>query len=263
MQRVAVSAAGPAASVLLAPLCLLLPVPRWEAAFLVLCAIAAGLQDLVPASTPNGGMTDGARLWQTRARMRSDVICPASQSPCCAGTWRRGRCRMSRGADVMQIVHNLTWDLLIAGDLPAAAVDLAASRTEWVIAHLDSDYPDVRLPLSDVQHPLAVARFRQGRARRAAIWPRATRRGPGARPGGPTGERGKTVPRRRLGHGAGHAANLTGDGGGERALTTSCGAGASCDRLSSTPMAARPGPISRECLCGTRSQSVAARGRRC
>src|SRR5258708_26183198 len=47
-RRAAIFAAGPAANVLVAPLCLLLPLPRWEAAFLALAVLASAAQDLTP-----------------------------------------------------------------------------------------------------------------------------------------------------------------------------------------------------------------------
>jgi hypothetical protein len=72
-RRAAVWAAGPAASVLAAPFCLLLPVPRWEAAYLALCALASGLEDLAPGSAADGPSTDGSKLWRTPARLRADA----------------------------------------------------------------------------------------------------------------------------------------------------------------------------------------------
>jgi hypothetical protein len=69
----AIWAAGPAASVLAAPFCLLLPVPRWEAAYLALAALASGLEDLVPGSDADGVSTDGYKLWRTPARLRADA----------------------------------------------------------------------------------------------------------------------------------------------------------------------------------------------
>lgn len=72
-RRAAVLAAGPAASLLIAPLCLLLPVPRWEAAYLALCLLASSLEDLTPGKMDDGSTTDGYKLWQTPARLRVGV----------------------------------------------------------------------------------------------------------------------------------------------------------------------------------------------
>jgi hypothetical protein len=66
-------------------------------------------------------------------------------------------------ADVTHIVHVLSWKLLASGDLPAATVDLAASRIEWVIDHLDKEHPEQRTLLRNVRHSLALARLRQRR----------------------------------------------------------------------------------------------------
>jgi hypothetical protein len=68
-------------------------------------------------------------------------------------------------ADVTHIVHILSWKVLLAGDLPAEAVDLAASRLEWVIDHLDREHVDQRTPLHAVRGGLALARLRQQRPR--------------------------------------------------------------------------------------------------
>jgi hypothetical protein len=72
-RRAAVYAAGPAANLLAAPFCLLLPVPRWEAAYLALCVLASGLSDLVPGGADDGTTSDGSKLWPTPARLRADT----------------------------------------------------------------------------------------------------------------------------------------------------------------------------------------------
>jgi peptidase M50-like protein len=199
-RRAAVLAAGPAASVLLAPLCLLLPVPRWEAAYLALAVLASALQDLVPGSTPGGGSTDGAKLWRTPARLRADTAVrrlladpdwhdrPAAADilisgfgldvPAAEDALRELSSQPARllvaylkpwtlpdrpVPDVTHIVHVLSWKVLVTGDLPAQTADLAASRVEWVIDHLDREHPDKRTPVHNARHTLAVARLRQGR----------------------------------------------------------------------------------------------------
>lgn len=199
-RRAAILAAGPAASVLVAPLCLLLPVPRWEAAYLALCALASALEDLVPGGSPGGGSTDGAKLWRTRARLRADAEVRAlladpdwpgrpaaadiliggfgldvpeaddalreltSQPERLLGVFRRPwTLTDSPAPDITHIVHVLSWKVLAAGDVPADVADLAAGRVEWVIGHLDRDHPDPRTPLHKARHTLALARLRQGR----------------------------------------------------------------------------------------------------
>src|SRR5580704_13247107 len=72
-RRVAISAAGPAVNVVVALLCLLLPVPRWEASFLALAVLASAVQDLVPGHSASGGTTDGYKLLQTPARLKADT----------------------------------------------------------------------------------------------------------------------------------------------------------------------------------------------
>ncbi len=199
-RRAAILAAGPAASLLVAAACLLLPVPRWETAFLALIMLAAGLQDLAPGQQADGSSTDGYKLWQTPARLRADgrvrrlLADPAwpehpdaadilisgfaldvpeaedclrelsRQPERLAGVYRQPWALPGRPVpDMTHIVHALSWKILVAGDLPAGIADLAASRVEWVIAHLDSDYPDRRTPAYAARHTLALARLRQGR----------------------------------------------------------------------------------------------------
>jgi Peptidase family M50 len=199
-RRAAVTAAGPAAGVLAAPLCLLLPVPAWEAAYLALCVLASGLQDLVPGSTAGGGSTDGAKLWRTPARLRADAQVRSllddrdwQDRPDAAGILINGfrldvpeaedclreLTRQPEGLlrvylkpwtlpdkpepDVTHLVHVMSWKVLVTGDLPAQTADLAASRAEWVIGHLDDEYPDKRTPLHKARRTLALARLRQRR----------------------------------------------------------------------------------------------------
>jgi Peptidase family M50 len=198
-RRAAISAAGPAASVLVEALCLLLPVPRWEAFVLALAVLASAAQDLAPGHVSDG-TTDGYKLLQTRARLRADAEVrrllsdPGWQdAPNAADILINGfrldvpeaeDCLRELGkqpdallrlylkpwtlpdqpeADVTHIVHVLSWKLLASGDLPAATVDLAACRIEWVIDHLDKEHPDTRSPLRNVLHTLALARLRQRR----------------------------------------------------------------------------------------------------
>ena len=50
-RQAVVVAAGPLASLLVAPLCLLLPLPTWEAAYLSLFVFADAVEDLLPGTT--------------------------------------------------------------------------------------------------------------------------------------------------------------------------------------------------------------------
>ncbi len=48
-------------------------------------------------------------------------------------------------ADVVHITDVLTWKVLCTGELPAVAVDLAASRAQWMLGHLPADSDDKRI----------------------------------------------------------------------------------------------------------------------
>jgi hypothetical protein len=178
----------------------LLPVPRWEASFLALAVLASAVQDLVPGHSASGGTTDGYKLLQTPARLKADTevrrllshphwedrpnaadilingfrldvpeaedclreLCKQPETLLCMylKPWKLPG---KPEDDVTHIVHVLSWKLLASGDVPAAAADLAASRLEWVIGHLDKEHPDKRTPLRNVRHSLALARLRQRR----------------------------------------------------------------------------------------------------
>jgi len=198
-RRAVVSAAGPAANVLVAPSCLLLPVPRWQASYLALCVLASAAQDLTPSHT-GSGTTDGYKLLRTPARLRADTQVRGLLSnpnwqdrPNAADILINGfrldvpeaeDCLRELGMqpealkrvyqkpwtlpdrpepDVTYIVHVLSWKVLATGDLPAEMADLAATRVEWVIAHLDKEHPDERTSFHSVRHTLALARLRQWR----------------------------------------------------------------------------------------------------
>jgi hypothetical protein len=78
-----VSVAGPVANVLAAPLCLLLPVPRWEASYLALCVLASAVQDLAPGNTRDGRPTDGYKLLRTpsASNLRYCWVCSRDRGP--------------------------------------------------------------------------------------------------------------------------------------------------------------------------------------
>jgi hypothetical protein len=57
----------------------------------------------------------------------------------------------------------LSWKVLATGDLPTATADLAASRVEWVLDHLDRENPTERMLPHSIKSTLALARLRQRR----------------------------------------------------------------------------------------------------
>jgi hypothetical protein len=199
-RRAAVTAAGPLANVLAAPLCLLLPVARWEASYLALGVLASALQDLAPGHSRDGTSTDGYKLSRMPARLRADAQVRGLLAGEC--WWEKAGAveilingfrldvpeaddclkELSRQpdrllhvftkpwilsdrpeADELHIVHILSWKILISGELPAEAADLAARRIEWVIAHLDEQLEDGRLAPHRMRYALALARLRQHR----------------------------------------------------------------------------------------------------
>jgi peptidase M50-like protein len=199
-RKAAVLAAGPAADAVAAPLCLLLPIPHWEATYLGVAVLAAAAGNLAPGHAGDGNMTDGHKLLLTPARLRADAQVRAlladpgwQDLPDAADILINGfrldvpeaeDCLLALGmqpqalqcvftrpwtlpdkpdADVTHIVHVLAWKILAAGDLPAETADLAARRLQWVINHRDQDHPDQRTPLHQVRYGLALARLRQRR----------------------------------------------------------------------------------------------------
>ena len=199
-RRAVVVATGPVADILVAPCCLLLPLPHWETSYLALCVLATAVQDLAPAHTASGGSTDGYKLSRIPAELRAAAqVRKLLADPC---WWERPDapgilidgfrldvpeaedCLRELGRkpsellrvftkpwplpdrpepDVTHLVHVLSWKVLRSGDPPAEAVDLAAGRLEWVIDHLDQEHPDKRTPRHGMQSALALARLRQGR----------------------------------------------------------------------------------------------------
>jgi hypothetical protein len=200
-QRAAVLLAGPLANLLVAPVSLLLPVPRWEAGYIAVCVLASALRDLVPdGDFAADSQSDGTRLVRLRASARAEAEVRALlASPDwvhqagAAGTLINGfrldvreavDCLRDLShepdrllpvyrqewtlpdkpeADVLHIVDVLTWKVLIIGSLAPETVELAAGRAEWVLGHLPEDSTDKRLAAARVRPTLALARLRQGR----------------------------------------------------------------------------------------------------
>lgn len=198
-RRAIVVAAGPLASLLIAPLCLLLPLPRWETAYLALVTFASAVMDLVPGSTRTGS-TDGAKLWQTRELRRADAQVRGLLAepdwlgrPDAAdilingfglGVLEAVDCLSELGhqperllrlylqlwtlpdepqAEVIEVVRALTWDFLADGDVPSEAAELAADRAEWVLEHVGQKSPTEFTTPAEAQRTLGLARLRQGR----------------------------------------------------------------------------------------------------
>ena len=199
-QSAVIAAAGPAADFVTAPLVLLLPIARWAAIYLAVIMAASGLANLVPAKTEDGSLTDGVTLIRARARSRAmadvrellaapgwshrpdaasllingwlrDV--PAAEE--CLKQLPRDRDALLRvyaqhwslskrpETELLTIVHALSWKVVAEPGVPAGLADLAGTRVEWVLGHLDKADEDVRPRPRDVRHTLAVVRLRQGR----------------------------------------------------------------------------------------------------
>jgi hypothetical protein len=203
LSQTAVTAAGPAANLLSAPLFLLLPAPFWVAGTLALWTAVSGLEDLIPARGSDGALNDGAKLWRARAMFRADADVRALladpdwsarpgafdrlaedyrlDAPAAVDrAWRLGHddsadlARLSAGdwtlpevpdPEVVKLVHYLSYRLVASGGQAAGATDLAASRLEWAQEHAGDQRGDEAAAVErrNVQHSLAVARLRQGR----------------------------------------------------------------------------------------------------
>ncbi len=211
--------AGPAANLLVAPLCFLLPVPWWDSAFIALSVCSSALFDLVPDLEDL--RTDGAKLTRIPAAIRAQAAVrelvatpdwaarpgaadtlidafrldvpeaedslrelshdPARLLPFFRQAWTLPD---KPEPDVLHIVDAATWKTLCTGELPAETVELAASRAEWVLAHLPEDSDDKRIAPHKLQPTLALARLRQGRTgdvRRLCAGALAAQLDPGAR----------------------------------------------------------------------------------
>ncbi len=199
-QDAVIAAAGPAADLVTAPLVLLLPIARWAAVYLAVVMAASGLANLVPALTEDGRLSDGVTLIRTRARSRAaeDIrelfaATDWSHRPDAASRLINGWVLDAPAAEdylkhlpddrdellrlyaqewplperpeleSLNIVHALSWKVVAKPDVSAQLADLAATRVEWVLGHVNKrDDPEVRPRPRDVRHTLAVVRLRQG-----------------------------------------------------------------------------------------------------
>ena len=199
-QGALIAAAGPAADLVTAPLVLLLPIPRWAAVYLVAIMAASGLANLIPAETEGGSLSDGVTLILTRARSRATadirelLAAPDwSHRPDAAGRLINGWVRDVPAAEeclkrlpddrdallrlyaqqwllpqrpeteYLNIAHALSWKVVAKPDVPAELADLARTRVEWVLSHVDKRDEEARPRPGDVRHTLAVVRLRQGK----------------------------------------------------------------------------------------------------
>jgi hypothetical protein len=67
--------------------------------------------------------------------------------------------------EFLNIVHALSWKVVAKPDVSAPLSDLAATRVEWVLGHVDKRDKDMKPRPSEVRHTLAVVRLRQGQPR--------------------------------------------------------------------------------------------------
>jgi Zn-dependent protease len=199
-QDAVVAAAGPAADLMTAPLVLLLPIAHWAAVYFAVIMAASGLANLIPGKTEDGRLTDGVTLVRTRARSRATteirelLAAPDwSHRPDSANRLINGwmldvpaaeQClkQLPDDRDVLlrlyaqqlllpewpqmeflNIVHALSWKVVAKPDVPARLADLAETRVEWVLGHVDKGGENVRPRPRDVRHTLALVRLRQGK----------------------------------------------------------------------------------------------------
>jgi hypothetical protein len=195
-----VTAAGPAAEALTAPLWLLFPIPRWLALFLTLISLTSGLRDYAPGD--DGYDSDGYKLFRFPARLRAEAdICKLFATPdwtylpdagdrlvngyrlevrqaedyvgelsaepdmllrLYAQPWTLPK-RPER--DALRAVHDMSWRVLLIPDVPTELADLAADRIDWAIENIDEDDDDANERRVNFKHTLAVARLRQARPR--------------------------------------------------------------------------------------------------
>jgi len=220
-QSAVIAVAGPAADIVTAPLILLLPLARWTAVYLAVMMCASGLENLIPAKSEDGSLTDGAVLLRVRARVRStaDVrqllatpdwtsrqdaarrlisgwVLDAPEAEECLKQLPNDRHALQRlyaqewslperpELEFLNIVHALSWKVVAKPDVSAELADLASARIEWVLAHVEKGNEELRSRLSDMRHTLAVVRLRQGKladVRRLCADPLAADLSPGDR----------------------------------------------------------------------------------
>jgi Zn-dependent protease len=198
-QSAVIAAAGPAADLAAAPLVLLLPIARWAAVYFAVIMAASGLANLIPAETEDGSLSDGVTLIRTPARARAaadirEILAAPdwARRPDAAGRLINGwvldvpaaedylkqlpgdRDALLRlyaqqwllpkrpETEFLNIVHALSWKVVAKPDVSAPLTDLAATRVEWVLGHVDKRDEQIRPRPRDVRHTLAVVKLRQG-----------------------------------------------------------------------------------------------------
>lgn len=196
-QSAVIAVAGPAADLVIAPLVLLLPIAHWAAVYFAVMMAASGLANLIPAKTEDGSLSDGVTLIRARARSRATadirelLAAPDwSHRPDAANRLINGwvldvpaaeeclkQLPYDRDAllrlyaqqwllpewpqtELLNIVHALSWKVVAKPNVPARLADLAGTRVEWVLGHVEKR--DEKVRPRDVRHTLAVVRLRQG-----------------------------------------------------------------------------------------------------
>lgn len=194
-----IAAAGSAAVLVTAPLVLLLPIARWAAVYLAVVMAVSGLDSLIPAKGEDGSVSDGVLLIRARARSRATagirellaapdwshrpdtanqlingwvLSVPAAQE--CLKRLPDDRDALLRlyaqpwllpdwpEPEFLNVVHALSWKVAAKPDVSAQLADLASTRVEWVLGHVDKRKQQVRPHPRDVRHTLATVRLRQG-----------------------------------------------------------------------------------------------------
>jgi hypothetical protein len=140
-----------------------------------------GLAALMPYRTRSGQLSDGARLFELRARVDAAKRRASLQIP--ARLRREGRIgellelhagfQVPDGPDALEqtvSLHNLEWNLLLVPGLSAQTIDQAARRVHWVLANYPFNADEDPLPRSATEHTMALARLRQGRFAEVEPW---------------------------------------------------------------------------------------------
>jgi Zn-dependent protease len=198
-QSAAIAAAGPAADLVTAPLVLLLPIAHWAAVYLAVMIAASGLANLIPAKTEDGSLTDGVTLIRARARSRATAdirellaapdwshrpdaanrlisgwLLDVPEAEDCLKQLPDDRDALLRlyaqewllpewpETESLNIVHALSWKVVAKPDLPARLAELAGTRVEWVLRHVEKRDQNGPPRPRDVRHTLAVVSLRQG-----------------------------------------------------------------------------------------------------
>lgn len=201
MREAVVTAAGPLAGTLTAPLWLLLPGSRWLGLYVAFISLTSGLRDFAPGTGEYE--SDGYKLFRFPARLRAEAdvrdllgrpdwsLCPDAADRLITGYWLDIPQALACMRDVrtqpdlllrlyaqpwnlpkrperdfQKTVHGLSWQVLVIRNLPRELADLASERVEWVLKNIDEFDDDAKSRQANARHTLAVARLRQGKPRK-------------------------------------------------------------------------------------------------